>query len=123
MTAGDLSPEAIMASIENAGVHERLTIRQSDARRLPIDAGAVDKVVTNLPFGKRISANEEIPQLYRDLFREMKRVVNNDGSILCLTDAGFAVHDAAEKLHLSCSPLTTLSLKGVNPTLFKLKLR
>ncbi len=119
---GDLSMEAIAASIDNTGVRERLIIRQWDARCLPIDAGAVDKVVTNLPFGKRILANEDIPKLYIELFRELKRIIRSDGRILCLTDAGAAVHDAAEKLHFSCSPLAKLCLKGVYPTLYQLTL-
>lgn len=117
---GDLSAEAAQASIENTGFHERLEIRNWDARNLPIDAAAVDKVVTNLPFGRRISAGEHIPKLYGDLLREMKRIVKSDGIILCLTDAGAAVQDAAEKLHFRCSPLATLCLKGVYPTLYRL---
>ncbi len=117
---GDLSAEAVEATIENTGFHERLEIKHWDARNLPIDAAAVDKVITNLPFGRKISAGENIPKLYDDLLREMKRIVKNDGVILCLTDAGDAVQDAVEKLHLSCSPLATLCLKGVYPTLYRL---
>lgn len=50
---GDLSAEAVEASIDNTEFHERLMVRQWDARRLPIDAGAMDKVVVNLQFAKK----------------------------------------------------------------------
>ncbi|MDT3428686.1 23S rRNA G2445 N2-methylase RlmL [Paenibacillus forsythiae] len=118
---GDLSEEAVEASIENIGFYGRLRIRHWDARHLPIDAGFVDKVVTNLPFGRQISTDEDIPKLYYDVFKEMKRVLKSDGSLLCLTDADAAARSAAEKLQFRYSTVTTLCLKGLNPTLLLLK--
>ncbi|SFI78794.1 23S rRNA G2445 N2-methylase RlmL [Paenibacillus sp. UNC496MF] len=121
LDGGDLSPEAVAAARGNAGGRERLAIRQWDARRLPIDAGAVDKAVTNLPFGRQISAGEAMPALYADLLRELKRVVARDGGILCLTDADGALREAAERLRLGWEAVATLSLKGLHPTLYRLR--
>lgn len=53
---GDLSEEAVASSLDNVGVLNQVKIHRWDARRLPMDAGAVDKIVTNLPFGRQISS-------------------------------------------------------------------
>lgn len=120
INGGDLSEKAVEASVENVGCHDRLRIRHWDARRLPIDSGYVDKVVTNLPFGRQISANEDIPGLYYDVFHEAQRVLTSEGMILCLTDADAALQSTAEQLQLSWSKVATLSLKGVYPTIYRL---
>lgn len=118
---GDLSLEAVKASTENIGIHNDVRIQHWDARQLPIDSGYIDKMITNLPFGRQIVADENIPGLYHDIFKEMKRVLNKKGSVLCLTDAEDALHIAAEQVQLSYSKEMTLSLKGLNPTLFTLR--
>ncbi|MBD2871882.1 methyltransferase domain-containing protein [Paenibacillus arenilitoris] len=117
---GDVSEAAVEASRENIGLHERLKLRRWDARRLPVDAGYADVIVTNLPFGRQISADEYIPQLYRDVFKEMKRVLNDEGRMLCLTDADAALRSAADHLQLSCSEIAAIHLKGLHPTLYRL---
>lgn len=117
---GDLSAQAVEASMHNAGSHARVTIRQWDARRLPIDSGSVDIIVTNLPFGRKIAADENISALYADVFKEMKRVLNEDGRALCLTDADAAFAEAAEREQLQYEKGTTLSLKGLQPTLYSI---
>ncbi len=117
---GDLSAEAVEASVENVGLHDRVSILQWDARDLPIDSGHVDKAVTNLPFGRQISANENIPELYCDMFKEIKRVLKQQGTFLCLTDADAALRSAAEKLRFGYSKMAVLSLKGLNPSIYRL---
>ncbi|CAG7626521.1 methyltransferase domain-containing protein [Paenibacillus allorhizosphaerae] len=118
---GDLSREAVASAAENIGHCERAKIHHWNARSLPIDAGCVDKIVTNLPFGKQIAANEDILELYLELFGEMKRVLKMDGSAICLTDAEAALQSAAERAELDCSKTMTLHLKGLHPALFVLR--
>ncbi|TMV46230.1 methyltransferase domain-containing protein [Paenibacillus mesophilus] len=118
---GDRDEEAVTAAQENVGINDHVPIQLWDARRLPLDAGHVDKVVTNLPFGRQISADEHIPSLYQDVFMEMKRVLKKKGFVLCLTDADAALHAAAERIGFSCSKEATLSLKGLHPSVYLLR--
>ncbi|MFC5649897.1 methyltransferase domain-containing protein [Paenibacillus solisilvae] len=118
---GDLSIEAVEASTENTGNHNQVRIHRWDARQLPLDAGYIDKMVTNLPFGRQIAADENLPGLYYDIFKEMKRVLNKNGNILCLTDADAALQIAAERVQVTYSKEMTISLKGLHPTLYALK--
>ncbi|MDF2649370.1 MAG: SAM-dependent methyltransferase [Paenibacillus sp.] len=118
---GDVSKAAVEVSKENIGFHEHVWIQQWDARQLPIDSGYIDKMVTNLPFGRQISADENISELYYAIVKEMNRVLKRNGTILCLTDADAALEIAAERVQFNCAKEVTLSLKGLHPTLFSLK--
>lgn len=117
---GDVSEEAVAAARWNTDAGSSVSLHRWDARRLPLDSGSVTKAVTNLPFGRQIAAHEDIAVLYRELLREMNRVVAADGTILCLTDADEALQRAADGVMLRCAAITTLSLKGLHPTLYRL---
>jgi tRNA (guanine6-N2)-methyltransferase len=62
-----------------------ITVRQWDAQALPLDNASVDKVATNLPFGKQIGADQDLESLYHGLFSELARVVVPDGRIVLLS--------------------------------------
>lgn len=121
MEGGDLSQAAVDISRENLGAHKKVRLRRWDARQLPLDSGSVDKIVTNLPFGRQIAANENLLMLYIDMLLEMKRVLKNSGSMLCLTDAENQLMLAARQVHLYCRKERTLSLKGLHPGIFLLE--
>lgn len=116
---GDRSPEAVAAALENTG--NLAVVRQWDARRLPLDAGSIDVMVTNLPFGRQILSDVPLPDLYRELLREAHRVLGKSGRYVCLTDAKEALQGAAELSRFDCKPVSSLSLKGLHPTLFVLE--
>ncbi|MCA9971137.1 MAG: hypothetical protein KC425_13020, partial [Anaerolineales bacterium] len=59
------------------------TIMQWDATRLPLTAGAVDKLVCNLPFGQQIKVDPA--RLYPALFAEMARVLAVNGRAVILS--------------------------------------
>lgn len=118
---GDLSEEAVEAAAENIGFHDHVKLHRWDARRLPMESGYADKMVTNLPFGRQIAADENIPELYRDVFKELKRVLKKNGRVLCLSDADDALQFSAERVGFSCSKVATLSLKGLHPAVFSLE--
>jgi tRNA (guanine6-N2)-methyltransferase len=82
---GDLDVEAVEAARANAqaaGVN--ISIKQWDARKLPLEAASVDYVMTNLPWGRQIVADEG---LYQDMCREIERVLKPNGRALLLTNA------------------------------------
>jgi 23S rRNA G2445 N2-methylase RlmL len=83
---GDLDPAALDAAHTNAqSAAVEIDIQRWDARRLPIASGAVDHVVSNLPWGRQIEIEVEPSLLYHAICAEMQRVVSSRGSIVLLT--------------------------------------
>lgn len=83
---GDRDAAAVAATRENVGPrHKPIEIRQWDARHLPLEAGSVSALVTNLPFGKQIGSPEENRALYPALLQEWRRVVRPSGRLVLLT--------------------------------------
>ncbi|MBB6733021.1 methyltransferase domain-containing protein [Cohnella zeiphila] len=121
IVGGDRSGEAVAAARANLEPCERVRLRTWDARRLPLDAGSVDKMAANLPFGRQIAADEPLSDLYFGMLREAGRVLAGSGTFLCLTDAEAALLEAAERAGLSCAKGMTLSLKGLHPSIFTLR--
>lgn len=88
---GDIDEKRFSATLQNLPTRRKgrkgntISIRQWDARNLPMEDASVDKVVTNLPFGKQIGSRAKLEALYRDLFTELARVVVPDGRIILLS--------------------------------------
>ena len=61
-------------------------VLHADARRLPFGTGTVDRVVANLPFGKRIGSHQVNTELYPAALREISRVLTRQGRAVLLTD-------------------------------------
>lgn len=90
-----------------------------DARLLPLRDGGVDKVVTNLPFGRQVLRPTEIASLYRSFVAELRRVLAPQGTAILLTDQVDALLEVASAMHPE--PLCTLSLKGLHPQIIRLR--
>ena len=90
---GDIEPERVDAARKNVRGSRRKPgasdnapdIRQWDARKLPLEDASVDKVATNLPFGKQLRASEQPAKLYPPVLAELERVVRPGGRIVLLT--------------------------------------
>lgn len=114
---GDLSPEAVQVAKASVPV----AIEQWDARHLPLDRSAVNIVVSNVPFGRQIGDRNELDGLYRELLREMSRVLQPGGRAILLAEDGALLSRAAERSFLSCTETLRLSLKGIQPAVYVLK--
>ena len=79
----------------------------------------MDKVVTNLPFGRQVLRPQEIASLYRRFVAELRRVLAPQGTAILLTDQVDALLEAAAPLHPE--PLCALSLKGLHPQIIRLR--
>jgi 23S rRNA G2445 N2-methylase RlmL len=121
IAGGDLSPEALKAALVNVKDRPNIDLREWDARRLPLDAGSVDKVAANLPFGVQIGRKEDIPELYRGLLKETGRILRKGGVAVMLTECPEELLASAEAASLLCVRTITVSLKGHRPTLFLLR--
>ncbi len=111
---GDNDSEAIKATRENmkdAAVQG--TVEQWDARVLPLRDGSVRRVVTNLPWGRQTSVNEELGSFYQQVCWELERIVSNKGRIAILT----SVPHLLQFNYLQPLQSIEISLFGQNPTI------
>jgi 23S rRNA G2445 N2-methylase RlmL len=115
LLGGDREAEAIRAARANLPAGRRLRVARWDARRLPLRAGTIDAVVSNLPFGRQVLAAGEIGVLYRDFAAELARVLAPGGRAVLLTDQAPALLAALAAAGLRGAAQLTLSLKGLHP--------
>ena len=82
---GDLDAEALAAAQANCTPYPRTHLCRWDATHLPLAASAVHKIVSNLPFGKRIGSPQRNEALYQGFFAEMDRVLAPRGRVVLLS--------------------------------------
>lgn len=91
LLGGDILPDRVEATQKNLGLLGKraesrpITVRQWDARNLPLETAAIDKVATNLPFGKQIASREAVKALYPAFLAEMARVLRPGGRLVLLS--------------------------------------
>jgi 23S rRNA G2445 N2-methylase RlmL len=88
IVGGDILADRVQAARQNVPGgqrDQRIVIRQWDARQLPLENASVDKVASNLPFGKQVGSPAELPKLYLETLRELQRVVRPGGRIVLLS--------------------------------------
>lgn len=117
---GDLSAEAVQAARTNWIEGCLGSVEQWDARQLPLDNSSANVIVSNLPFGRQIGERNELDGLYDDLLTEMSRVLQPGGRCFLLAEDGAPLCRAAERNGLGCSEVTRLSLKGLQPAIYRL---
>jgi len=83
---GDRDATAVAATKANVGTrHQPLALHLWDGGRLPLADASLNRVVTNLPFGRQISTPEANRRLYGLFFKEMARVLQVGGRAVLLT--------------------------------------
>jgi 23S rRNA G2445 N2-methylase RlmL len=111
---GDSDPRAIEAARTNAacaGVAARF--RVLDARRLPFADGSFDRIVSNLPWDRQVSAGHDPEAFYRRSLAEMARVLAPGGRLALLIAAPRLVqHPELRRLRQ-----IEISLHGQRPTI------
>lgn len=87
LLGGDVDDGALQATAQNVGPrHKPRQFMKWDAGRLPLASGSVDKIASNLPFGKQIGGHQKNLSLYRAVFREVDRVLGAKGSAVVLSN-------------------------------------
>jgi tRNA (guanine6-N2)-methyltransferase len=86
LIGGDSDSGAVAATLANFGPrHKPRRIELWDARRLPLEAALVNKIVCNLPWGHKIGKTTELDSLYRNFLSEAARVLSSGGIMVLLT--------------------------------------
>ena len=99
LLGGDREDSALRSAIQNIGSkHKPRQIFQWDAQCLPLASNSVDKVVTNLPFGRKSGSPETNPPLYRHFFQELSRVLKPQGRAVILSGDEESVQDLVREI-------------------------
>jgi tRNA (guanine6-N2)-methyltransferase len=111
---GDSNPLAVAATQTNlAAAGVSASVQHWDATSLPIADAAVDRVITNLPWGRQVQVQEPLPALHQRMFTQMRRVLAPWGRLVLLTN----VPEEIDPLDLSCVEQIDISLSGQRPTI------
>lgn len=111
---GDIQPQALAAARLNA-INAGATVRldQWDARALPITDRSVDRVISNLPWGRAVSTAASLQTLYHGISEEIERVLIPAGKAVLLT----SLPDVVKFQRLKCERKIEISLFGQTPTI------
>jgi 23S rRNA G2445 N2-methylase RlmL len=111
---GDNDPGAVAAAKANANAADvRAKVRLWDAGALPIADSSVDRVVSNLPWGRKVSVDSNLNTLYARIGTEVCRVLAPEGRAAILTNAPRLVNS----WKLRCEKQIEISLFGQRPTI------
>ena len=111
---GDSNPAAIAAARANVDMASVVaSVCLWDARRLPVSDSSVGLVVTNLPWGRKVSAQSDLKALYYRIGAEVRRVLAPDGRVAVLTNAPHLV----DAWGLRGEKQVEISLFGQTPTI------
>lgn len=111
---GDLDQPAVAAALSNArAARVDIPICQWNASALPLPDRSVDRVVSNLPWGREVVTSTPVDALYKQIGIEMRRVLAPGGKIILLTNLPAHVHIPDMRLYKQIE----ISLFGQNPSI------
>ena len=94
----DVDPRALVAAATNLAARRVPgVLARSDLAHLPMGDDAVDRVVANLPFGKRVGSHGGNVTLYPAFVREVGRVLTAKGRAVLLTEEKRLLLDAVQR--------------------------
>jgi 23S rRNA G2445 N2-methylase RlmL len=100
LLGGDIDAAALQAAAQNIGPkHKPRQLLRWDAGRLPLASACVDKIATNLPFGKQVGSHQANRRLYRLLFAEIDRLLRPEGRAVVLSSEADLIKDTLRRIN------------------------
>jgi 23S rRNA G2445 N2-methylase RlmL len=111
---GDSDPSAVAAAranVEAAGISAE--IQQWDAQALPIANASIDRIVSNLPWGRQVAVDAALATFYHRVCSEMRRVLAPGARLTLLTSTPHLL----DLRDWRCEKEIQISLFGQTPTI------
>ena len=111
---GDIDLETLKAAQQNAdSAGSSVQLQRWDAQSLPVADRSVERVISNLPWGRAVRMPGSLEDLYTGIGQEIRRVLAPGGQAALLTNQPALVHIEG----LKCETRMEISLFGQNPTI------
>lgn len=115
----DISASSIAVATRNlTSATGSVFVAQAD--RSPVRPASIDRIVSNLPFGKQVGSHANNKHLYPALLSEMERVLVPDGRAVVLTEDKRLLRESVERSDLKILRERVLESGGARPTAFVL---
>ena len=122
LLGGDADPDALDAARANVGPrYQPIRIEPMDVRRLPLETASVDKLATNMPFGRQMGDPALLPDLYAVAMEEFARVVRPGGrAVLLVAEEGDPRAAVRERPEWTVRQAHRIDLLGQRPAILVL---
>jgi tRNA (guanine6-N2)-methyltransferase len=115
---GDIEVQALIAAQDNAkDAQITVQVQLWDALALPVANKSVDRIISNLPWGRAVKTPTNLQTLYLGIGQEIKRVLTPGGQAVLLTNQP----DLVEIDGLKSERTIEISLFGQTPTILIMK--
>ena len=123
LLGGDIRPDALAAARSNIGPrYKPIELRTWNACDLPLDAGSVSSLASNLPFGKKVGDRSEMANLYARFVPEARRVLVPGAAAVLLTSERTLLERAVrDGDHFYCERMLSLEVLGQRAFAFALR--
>ncbi len=120
VVGSDINKDALEAARHNmASFPGRGKIRKADARQISAADGSVERLISNMPFGKRVGSHSKNQELYPLFAAELARVLSPDGLAVLLTEEKELLRQAIKATHsLRIVSEHMLTIGGLHPSVF-----
>ena len=109
---GDIDLSAVSSTAINTRSLGRVNLQRWDARRLPLADAAVDRIISNPPFGKQLETVETVGPLYRKMVVEYDRILRPKGKAVLLVSEQRLLQAAASAVNWKLLEKTRVRVLG-----------
>jgi len=124
LIGGDLDRGALEAARTNIGPrYKPIELHSWDAAALPLPDRAVNRIITNLPWGSKHGSHADNRRLYPRLFKEFARLVQPGGAVVMLTGEARLMGDLLRTGLLRAEKIFRVSILGAPAAIYVCPIR
>ena len=124
LIGGDLDRGALEAARTNIGPrYKPIELHSWDAAALPLPDRAVNRIITNLPWGSKHGSHADNRRLYPRLFKEFARLVQPGGVIVMLSGETRLMGDLLRAGPLRAEKIFRVSILGAPAAIYVCPIR